>query len=393
LLWIDEAGLIGARTMHDVFTLADKIDARVLLTGDKRQHGSVARGAVLRMLETEAGVPAAEVTEIQRQKDHQQYKQAIEALSDGRTAEGFDRLDALGWIQEMPTAERYRQLAADYVATVEHGKTALVVSPTHVEGDRVTGEIRRQLTEQGVLRRGAREVLQLTNAQLTEAERGDGGNFAHGDVIQFHQNVKGFRRGDRIAVAGQKLPLEQAARFGVFHPSKIELAPGDIVRITHNGFSLDGRHRLDNGSLYRVARFDKQGNIVLANGWTVARDFGHLAYGYCVTSHASQGKTVDRVFIGQSAASLPATSREQFYVSCSRGRESVTVYCDDKERLRAAVARSDERLTATELLHGQLIRDMAAVQRRYQEITHPLAVMPERQYSTSRDREELTHGR
>jgi conjugative relaxase-like TrwC/TraI family protein len=393
LIWIDEAGLIGARTMHDVFALADRIDARVLLTGDRRQHGSVARGAVLRMLETEAGVPTAEVTEIQRQKGHRQYKQAIEALAEGRTAEGFDRIDSLGWIHEIPTSERYRQLAADYVQTVEQGKSALVVSPTHAEGDRITDEIRRRLTEAGLLKSSRRPFLQLTNAQLTEAERGDDSNYAPGDVIQFHQNAQGHRRGERLLVDGQSLPLEQAARFNVFHQSHIELAPGDVVRITNNGFTSDGKHRLDNGSLYRVARFDKQGNIVLANGWTVARDYGHLAYGYCVTSHSSQGKTVDRVFIGQSTASLPATSREQFYVSCSRGRESVTVYCDDKQRLREAVTRSDERITATELLHGQLVRDMAAVQRRYAEISHPLAWEQERRSSPILEREELTHGR
>jgi 6-phosphogluconolactonase (cycloisomerase 2 family) len=47
-------------------------------------------------------------------------------------------------------------------------------------------------------------------------------------------------------------------------------------------------------------------DLVLA---VIARDFGHLAHGYVVTSHASQGKTVDKVFIGQSQQSLPASSR------------------------------------------------------------------------------------
>lgn len=393
LIWIDEAGLIGARTMHDVFALADRLDARVLLTGDKRQHGSVARGAVLRMLETEAGVPTTEVTEIQRQKEHREYKRAIEALSAGRSAEGFDRLDSLGWIQEIPAFERYRQLAADYVQAIEQRKTALVVSPTHVEGDRITNEIRSRLKEHGLLKSDAHRFLQLTNAQLTEAERGDASNYAAGDVIQFHQNARGFRRGDRLRCDGRPLPLDQAPRFGVFHRSAIELAPGDVIRITSNGFTPDGAHRLDNGSLYRIAKFDKQGNLVLANGWTVGRDFGHLDYGYCVTSHSSQGRTVDRVFIGQSAASLPATSREQFYVSCSRGRESVTVYCDDKARLRESVARSDERITATELLHGQIIREMAAVQRRYGEVASPGLSVDDNYKSVAHEREEYSYGR
>ena len=47
LIWIDEAGLLGMRTMERVFDLAERIGARVLLSGDRRQHGSVERGAAL----------------------------------------------------------------------------------------------------------------------------------------------------------------------------------------------------------------------------------------------------------------------------------------------------------------------------------------------------------
>jgi ATP-dependent exoDNAse (exonuclease V) alpha subunit len=387
LIWIDEAGLLGAKTMAQVFELAERIEARVLLTGDVRQHASVERGAMLRLLETEAGVKVAEVTEIQRQKDR--YKKAIEALSAGRTGEGFQRLDALGWIKEISEEHRYRQLAADYVEAVSRGKTALVVSPTHAEGHRIQAEIRRLLNERKLLGSDSRRFLTLQNAQLTEAERGDAVNYREGDVLQFHQNAKAHRRGQRVAVNGQPLPLDQANRFNLFRASSIELAPGDVVRITHNGFTLDGRHRLNNGAMYRVHRFDDKGNIVLGNGWTVAKDYGHLAHGYVVTSHASQGKTVDRVFIGQSSQSGPASSREQFYVSCSRGREAVTVYCDDKEALREAVGYTDERVTATELLREEKTRAMIHHLRRYQETIQPYA--PHRE--PERARGELIHER
>ena len=77
-----------------------------------------------------------------------------------------------------------------------------------------------------------------------------------------------------------------------------------------------------------------------------------------VTSHASQGKTVDHVFIGQSSESFPASSREQFYVSVSRARQQATIYTDDKESLLDAVSRSDDRMTATEFVadHDHRVR-------------------------------------
>jgi hypothetical protein len=105
-------------------------------------------------------------------------------------------------------------------------------------------------------------------------------NYLAGDVLQFHQNAKGYMRGHRIIVNGEApLPLDQAARFQAFHSRSTELAPGDLVRITQNGFTPDRQHRLNNGALYRLSTFDDLGNIKLENGWTVARDFGHLAYG------------------------------------------------------------------------------------------------------------------
>ncbi len=348
VIWIDEAGLLGTRTMGQLFDLAEKLEARVVLSGDRRQHGSVERGAALRLLEEEAGLVPAEIREIQRQKGD--YKQAIHALSEGRIDDGFRLLDKLGWVKEVSTEDRYQALAFDYVSTIEAHKTALVVSPTHKEGEKITAEIRDRLKQSGQLRGDEHLLLRLESLNMTEVERGEAEQYLPDDVIEFHQNAKGFIKGNRVTVGDSPLPLEHAKRFQSYRPTEISLAAGDLIRVTKNGQTLDEQHRLNNGSIYRVRDFDARGNIVLDNGWTVSKEFGHLSHGYVVTSHASQGKTVDRVFIGESAESLGAASREQFYVSASRGREQVTVYTDDKSRLLEAISRSDDRLTATELV-------------------------------------------
>ena len=338
VLWIDEAGLLGSRTMGQVFELADRLDCRVVLSGDRRQHGAVDRGAVLKILEDQAGLPVAEVKDIQRQRGA--YKEAVGLLAEGRTAEGFDALDALGWVREVADADRYRQLAADYVAAVAEGKTALVISPTHAEGDAVSAAVREALVEAGRIGGDGRAVATLTRVDLTEAQRGRDGEYGPGDVLQFHQNAKGFRLGQRVVVGdGEPVPCDQAARFQVYRPGSLTLATGDRVRITRGGTSRDG-HKLETGAVYAVAGFSAAGDIRLENGWVVGRDYGHFAYAYTATSHASQGKTVDRVFIGQSSRSWPAASSEQFYVSASRGRQQVTVYTDDKAALREAMRTS-----------------------------------------------------
>ncbi len=101
-----------------------------------------------------------EVSEILRQQGD--YKKAAKALSEGRTEEAFEQLEKLGWIKQVPDADRYQQMAAAYLAAVSEKKhdgkpkSALVVSPTHAEANRITGAIRAGLTAQGQTSQGTR---------------------------------------------------------------------------------------------------------------------------------------------------------------------------------------------------------------------------------------------
>jgi len=366
VIWIDEAGLLGSRTMGRVFELAGRMNARVVLSGDRRQHGSVERGAPLRLLETEAGVVPAEIREIQRQRG--EYKRAVHALSEGRVEDAMRQLDSVGWIREVPDAQRYRALAADYLDATARGESALVVSPTHAEGELITAEIRTALRKSARLHGAERTIEALQPLHWTEAERGDAASYEPGDVLVFHQNAPGFRKGQRVAVEDlDAVPVDQAARFQVYRSREIQFAAGDRVRITRNGRTADG-HALSNGAVFTVKSVGRRGDVVLANGWKIDRSFGHLAHGYVVTSHASQGKSVDRVFIGQSAASGPASSREQFYVSVSRGKKSATIYTSDKAELLEAVSESEDRPTATEFLSDADRRARAATLARRREL-------------------------
>lgn len=390
VMWVDEAGLLGTRQMGQVFGIAERVNARVILSGDTRQHRGVERGAALRLLETEAGLVPAELREIRRQRDD--YKKAVNALSEGRIDDGLQQLDQLGWIKEVSDEERYQLLARDYVVTVTEGKSALVVSPTHREGGQVSEEIRGRLKQAGKLSGEERPFVALKNLNLTEAERADLVNYQPGDVLLFHQNAKGHRKSERVLLNEKmdNLPLSEAAKFQVFRPHLLPIAQGDQIRITRNGKTSVGNHRLNNGAIFTLKKFDADGNIILTNGWKIDRDYGHLAHGYVVTSHASQGKTVDRVFIAMSDVSMPASSREQFYVSCSRGRESARIYCDDSESLLQAVSRSDDRLSATQVMAEERLRDRSQLQRRLDlmEGAAPTAVM-----TKAREQEQVRHER
>lgn len=346
--------LLGFTGQAQLLVFGD-IVAHGRILGDTAQHGSVEAGSPLRLLETRAGIRPAQIREIQRQSG--EYKLAVEAISDGRVLEGFDRLDELKWIKEVPTEERYRMMADDYITTIGSGHSCLVISPTHSEGRKITEQIQLSLRAAKKLKGEEHELPTLHNAGLTTAQRGDASQLADDAVIEFTQNAKGgFRRGQRLNVGeSTAIPLELAESYQVYRTGSISVSAGDLIRITKNGLTADKAHDLNNGAVYRVKGFTETGDLVLNNDWVVKKDYGHLALGYVATSMASQGKDYKVVLVGQSWESRPASSAEQFYVSASRGEKECRIYCDNKEELRDAVSRFDERLTATELFDSPAV--------------------------------------
>jgi conjugative relaxase-like TrwC/TraI family protein len=169
VLWIDEGGLLSCKDTRRLFELAQRENCRVILSGDYRQHSAVQRGDAFRLLESEAGVRFAELTEIRRQKETQ-YKSAVEAISEGTAKDalrGFERLDKMGAIIEAEGDERHKLLVADMLRAAADGKTALVIAPTHFEGRALTTEIRERLKESGQLGRDERNFIARTATNFT----------------------------------------------------------------------------------------------------------------------------------------------------------------------------------------------------------------------------------
>ena len=362
VIWIDEAGLVGVRDLWRIMQIAGP-HTRVILTGDTAQHAPVARGDAFRLLQKYAGLRVAEITQIRRQ-EVEDYKQAIAAISQGDLRTGFKRLDALGaFIEIEDEAQRYRELAADYLALGRRGQFPLVVSPTHAEGAKVTDAIREARRAAGQLG-GERQFKQYHNLRWEEAERRLVENYRTGLMVQFHQNAKGIRRGEMFRVLGQGddskvwlegpcgrklvLPLAESAKFLVYEEREIALAKGDRIRITQGSQSENGK-RLNNGNVFTVEKFGKKGEIILGNGAVLSANHGHFAHGYCQTSHSSQSRSVRDVLVAQSSASFAASSREQFYVSCSRGKQTIRIYTDNRQELQQAVGNTSTRMSGAEL--------------------------------------------
>ncbi len=364
---VDEAGLLSVGDMHKLFSIAQNYNNRIVLVGDSGQHNSVNRGDAFRILQQEAGLETYQLEQIRRQQGV--FKQAVDYISKGNLEKGFNQLDELNAIHEETDAEtRYKALSNQYVEHLKHDKTVLAVAPTHAEGAQVTQAIRDALQAEKLLSKKEQKATRFHNLQLTEAERGNIDSYHIGQMVRFQQNAKGgIVRGAQYTIAnitdndviisdggGETfaLDLSLAPRFNLYEQRDIHLSPGEKIRITEGGTSKDGG-RLNNGSIQTVKNVKKNGDIELLNGRTLDASQGNFNYGYVTTSHASQGKTVDHVLIAQNTEYDGAASQEQFYVSVSRGRQSVEIFTDDKTLLSEQIKSSHARVSVIELTKNQ----------------------------------------
>lgn len=356
VIWVDEAGLMPFRDMAKLTQLAESLDSRIVLSGDRRQNRAVARGEPLAVLEDLAGLPVAELKTIRRQKGD--YRSAVEKLASGQTEKGFAALEQLGAVKDMPESDPYRPLVDAYMEALGEKKSVLVLSPTRKEGQAVTEQLRERLKSDGKIGAEDISVGQLKPLHLTEAEKRDPKRLV-GTTAVFVKHSGNIRSGQKLEVT-EAIAEAIAARpdaFVAYERSTLNLAKGDTIRITANGWSKpDGKakrgHRLNNGSLYQVKAIGEEG-ITLNNGWVLPESYQHVSHGYVLTSYAGQGKTYDRVLVAASRQSLAAVNARELYVDASRGRESVTLFTDDREALRMAANREEKRLHGLELARHQ----------------------------------------
>lgn len=363
---LDEAGLVGSKSMAQLFAVAKERHARVLLLGDTAQLASVERGAPLELLERTGKVAVAEVTEIRRQCSRE-YRDAVKLLAAGKAGEGLDKLDAMGRVKGMWIRNKFDEVAKEYAdrlgdiedrkdrKTLEKRmKQAAIICATHAEGAKVSEKVRDELRARGMIGekdKEDREFRRLVPLQWSQAERGDRSRYDGSEIAQFHRNSKKYKTGQRVSAAEllEQASIDNAGHFATYGESTIKLAKHDLIRTTAKGKTLDGKHTVGNGSVYMVEGFDRQGNIKLTNGWTLSKDHAHFNHAYVTTDFGAQGRTVEHVMVVASRESYPAVTKRGFYVDVSRGRSSATIYADDVRSLRQVIEQNRPRLSATEL--------------------------------------------
>jgi conjugative relaxase-like TrwC/TraI family protein len=367
---LDEAGAVGLDDMARLFEIVSRKNCRVVLSGDTGQHSSVPRGDALRIIEQYSSYRFSELTTIRRQKPAA-FREIVELAAAKQTDKAFAKLVELGAVTEVPTEDHggraqtlYQRAADAYVSATKQGKSALLVSPTWAEIEAVTEKVRESLRDDHQLAVDDHAFPVFDSLSWTVAQKKNASQFEPGQRLRFIRRTKKFEHGETIEVVAVAetglrvrrpdgmevdfIPSSSAASFDVGESRELKVAAGDWLLLQAN----HGKEFI-NGERVQVKTI-QDGRIALADGRTLPAGFNTFTHGYAVTSHSSQGKTVDEVLLVASSKSFAAVNREQFYVSISRGRERVHVFTDDSELLARRVTDSHERKAAIEL---QALRD------------------------------------
>ncbi|WP_422932192.1 hypothetical protein [Singulisphaera sp. PoT] len=209
------------------------------------------------------------------------------------------------------------------------------------------------------------------------------------------------------------LPLGQADKYQLYGKESLLLSVHDVVRFT-KAATLPSGKRVSNGLTREVEGFAKNGDLMLAGGLVVPKEFGHLSRGWISTSISAQGRTEDWTLVAEDSASGRAASKEQLYVSASRAREGLTLYTDDKKAVLDAAERVRVRMTATEFAgsiakavperrnrvkeHAERLIRMGMVARAYatqklDDIRMEIGRMTERLTGRGQEKPEVAYGR
>ena len=372
---VDEAGQIGGRQMFELLRLTRERNARVILSGDTRQHGAVEASDALLAIERYSGVKPVELHTIRRQdpmlgrgkKERariKQYRKAVEVAAAGKLAESFERLDKMGAVVSCGLGEQAGKLADEYVRLAEEKASAVVVSQTWAEVHRVNSKVRDGLKGKGLVGANDVTVQALDKLDLTNAQKRDKRFYPQDAVIVFNQKVRQTEPGMRgklagivevgvlVEIDGRTVTVANKVldKINVCLPREIPVAQGDKLHLKANRKLASGA-RVTNGELVTVKSALPDGKIELTDGRILDKSFREFLPGYAVTSYGSQGKTVDYVLFSDSTIKA-ATNAQQWYVTISRGRRGVRIFTPDKEQLRENLARSGHRPLALEFAGG-----------------------------------------
>ena len=394
LFVLDESSLASTKQLHKFFARLSPQD-KVLLVGDVRQHQAVEAGSPFEQLQKH-GMATIKLSEIVRQRDPK-LKQTVAKLSVRQIPEAVAELDARGKVIEI--SDERERLEAMAQAYCKNPTNTLVISPANRERSQLNSLIHRQLQREGKVSRVDHQMKVYVNRQdMSGTERTFANSYRPGeDIIRYNRASKVYKvnLGDYATViATNHEKNEITVRFAngrilTYDPTR--LSGVSVYNQAEREFTERDRiqfrvpfteKRIVNGELGSITKLEPdQIRVAMDSGREVTfnpEKFRHIDHGYAVTSHSSQGLTVDRVLVNaDTQESVRLLNDRMAYVAVSRAREEALIYTDSAQNLRETLNRGTDKETALEATRDNL----GDIRKDRDRLTHdPLA--PQQQLQT-----------
>ncbi len=369
---IDEAGALSTKQMAQLVDIARAQSARLVLVGDIKQHESVERGNALRSIIDSKLIPAQRLTNVRRQQ-RAEHRKIAKLLADGQPLKALEHAESLGMVHEIPEARAlFEKAVTHYADQLAQGNETLIVIPTWEDIDRFNEEARRELKARGLIRGEEIEIRGSASLSWTEVERCHWQDYQPGHVLNFHRAVSGMKAGEAATVKAVKdngvvverpdgsevlIGRRQRKAFDVAESRPLKLAAGDELLFRANCKDI----KVSNGDRLKVEAVDPTtGKVSLAGGKVLPTHFTQVSHGHAVTSHKSQGASVQASLLVVGPHSLGAANLRQFYVSNTRFKQDHRLFAHDLDALKKAVANRSERMLAREFV-ADLGKELAAL--------------------------------
>jgi len=344
---IDETSMMGSKEVKQLLDAAKQADARVIFTGDTNQLAAVEAGQIFKDMQ-QKGMNTIHMTEKVRQKDIE-YKKTVDALGKKEWDTVREKMESQGKIKEIQNREeRINEIKKDFLDG-NHEKT-LIVTTTNKDKNELNQKIREELQKQNKLSDGYKFTVRESK-NLSSEEKRFAFSYSVGDTVYAQRrDLKAMgisSKTNEFTVSGVNITKnevtirnangkeytintkEHGDKFSVYSNKEIEISKGDRVITLKN----DKQYGVKNGEMWQVKSIDKNGNITIKNEnkeKTInIRNYNYVDHAYAVTTHKSQGMTVNKVIFDVSSQK---TNYNEVYTAVTRGKTDYAIYTDSKEK-------------------------------------------------------------
>ena len=245
---VDEASMVGSRTLDQLCRHADASGAKVVLVGDNRQLSSIDAGGALRTLSQELGADVITLTTNRRQvgADQEWEREALASLRSGDVVPAVDAYVDHGRVTITGSIDEARQRLVEDWWAVHNDHTTAILAVRRVDVRALNEMVREHRKASG---------------ELGEDIRIGEKTFSVGDRVIFEQNQRvrepgseagaatvRIRNGTFATVVGVTDPPHPGEQRAVTREGDVARVEGDVVMAGPEGGTERPGNRLEDRS-------------------------------------------------------------------------------------------------------------------------------------------------